>query len=170
MTDSPSKDEKKARGQAINRDLIRDLADLLDETRLSEIEIEQNGMRVRVARLATSTQVHTVAQSASPRPTPLSDPAGVPDADASPGDPADWAAHPGVVTSPMVGTAYVAPEPGAAAFVKVGDEVSEGQTLMIVEAMKTMNPIPAPKGGRVTKILVSDAQPVEFGEPLMILE
>jgi acetyl-CoA carboxylase biotin carboxyl carrier protein len=96
----------------------------------------------------------------SPPPAPgVTDPA-----------PASDAGHPGAVTSPMVGTAYVAPQPGAAPFVQLGAEVTEGQTLLIVEAMKTMNPIPAPKAGKVTKILVSDGQPVEFGEPLMIVE
>jgi acetyl-CoA carboxylase biotin carboxyl carrier protein len=119
VSDSPSGPDKKAKGQAINRDLIRDLADLLDETRLSEIEIEQNGMRVRVARQASGVEIGVPAPA--PRPMPQSDPAGVPHADAPQGDPSDWAHHPGVVTSPMVGTAYVAPEPGAPAFVKVGD-------------------------------------------------
>jgi acetyl-CoA carboxylase biotin carboxyl carrier protein len=144
---------------AIDSDLIRELARLLDETGLSEIEFERDGQRVRVAR-----QGQMVAVAPPPRP-PLEAPA--PLAEAAPLDPAK---HPGVVTSPMVGTAYMGPEPGARPFVEVGSRVAAGDTLLIVEAMKTMNQIPAPRGGTVIQILIADGQPVEFGEPLMILE
>jgi acetyl-CoA carboxylase biotin carboxyl carrier protein len=144
---------------AIDPDLIRELARLLDETGLSEIEFERDGQRVRVARQAQMVAV------APPRP-PVEAPAPLADA-AVPLDPAK---HPGVVTSPMVGTAYMGPEPGARPFVEVGSRVAAGDTLLIVEAMKTMNQIPAPRGGTVIQILIADGQPVEFGEPLMILE
>jgi len=146
-------------GPAIHKNLIRELADLLTETELSEIEIEQSGLRLRVARQLNGT----VAVAAAAPAAPAAPAAG----DSSEGDLAN---HPGVVTSPMVGTIYVAPEPEAAPFVKVGQSVSEGDTLVIVEAMKTMNHIPAPRSGVVTRILVSDGQPIEFGEPLAIIE
>jgi acetyl-CoA carboxylase biotin carboxyl carrier protein len=146
--------------------LIRDLAELLKETGLSEIEIEREGMRVRVAR-----QVATAALYAPPAGAPSTAPAtlaaGAPAAAAGLADPAK---HPGAVPSPMVGTAYLAPEPDAAPFVQVGTRVTQGQTLMIIEAMKTMNHIPAPKAGVVMAILVGNGQPVEFGEPLAIIE
>lgn len=148
----------------IDPELIRELAELLKETDLSEIEVEQEHLRIRVAR--TITVAAPVAMHAAPAqiaPAPMV-PAAVP---AEGGDPAK---HPGAVLSPMVGTAYRAPEPGAKAFVEVGAQVRAGQTLMIVEAMKTMNAIPAPKAGTVKEILVEDGQPVEFGEPLMIIE
>jgi acetyl-CoA carboxylase biotin carboxyl carrier protein len=138
---------------AIDKELIRELAQLLDETKLTEIEIERDGLRVRVGRGATAVA------AAAPAPAPA--------AAAAPADPAK---HPGAVTSPMVGTAYMGPAPGAKPFVDVGSKVVAGETLLIVEAMKTMNQIPAPRSGTVTKILIEDAQPVEFGEPLMIIE
>jgi acetyl-CoA carboxylase biotin carboxyl carrier protein len=152
-----SKDEKPA-ADPLEGKLIRDLAAILEETGLSEIEIEKAGLRIRVART-----VHIVA--AAPAPA-----AGSAPARAAGGKGSDISSHPGLVTSPMVGTAYAAPSPGAAAFVKVGDMVTEGQTLLIIEAMKTMNQIPAPRAGRVTQIIISDGQPVEFGEPLMVIE
>jgi acetyl-CoA carboxylase biotin carboxyl carrier protein len=139
---------------------IRDLAELLTETGLTEIEIEQNGARIRVSRqsgVAMSAPVH-VAHATS-----VSAPAASAEATAPKGPPA------GAVTSPMVGTVYVAPEPGAQPFVKVGQTVKEGDTLLIVEAMKTMNPILAPRGGTVTEINVNDAQPVEFGQTLLVI-
>lgn len=148
-------------GRDIDQNLIRELAGLLTETDLSEIEIEQNGVRVRVARTLTVT-------AAAPAPVAAAASAAAPQAGA--GQSAEPALQPGTVTSPMVGTAYLSPEPGAPAFVEVGSTVREGQTLMIVEAMKTMNQIPAPKAGTVTAILVEDGQPVEFGEPLVIIE
>ncbi len=142
--------------------LIRELALLLDETSLSEIEIERAGLRVRVARnISIATSMPAIVQSAAPA-------AAAPVAAAAPA--ADLSKHPGVVPSPMVGTAYWAPEPGAKPFVEVGSKVSAGQTLLIIEAMKTMNQIPSPRAGTVTQILVEDGQPVEFGEPLMIIE
>ncbi|HTO67860.1 MAG TPA: acetyl-CoA carboxylase biotin carboxyl carrier protein [Bradyrhizobium sp.] len=140
--------------------LIRELALLLDETSLSEIEIERAGLRVRVARnISVAAAV----------PMPIQHAAAVPAA-AAPSAAADLSNHPGVVPSPMVGTAYWAPEPGAKPFIEVGTKVSVGQTLLIIEAMKTMNQIPSPRAGTVTQILVEDGQPVEFGEPLVIIE
>jgi acetyl-CoA carboxylase biotin carboxyl carrier protein len=141
---------------AIDHDLIRELAKLLDETGLTEIEYERDGQRVRVARGGVAV---VPAASASPAT-----------AAAAQSAPADPAKHPGVVTSPMVGTAYRGPEPGARPFVEVGSRVRAGEALLIVEAMKTMNQIPAPRGGTVIQILIEDGQPVEFGEPLMIIE
>ena len=143
--------------------LIRELALLLDETSLTEIEVERAGLRVRVARnISIAASVPTMVAPASP--------AAVAAATAAPSAAADLAKHPGVVPSPMVGTAYWAPEPGAKPFVEVGTKVSAGQTLLIIEAMKTMNQIPSPRAGTVTQILVEDGQPVEFGEPLVIIE
>jgi acetyl-CoA carboxylase biotin carboxyl carrier protein len=135
--------------------LIRELASLLDETNLTEIEIERAGLRVRVARNLTVAAAVPAAIA----------PAGAPAAAA-----ADVATHPGLVPSPMVGTVYWASEPGAKPFVEIGARVSVGQTLLIIEAMKTMNQIPSPRAGTVTQILVEDGQPVEFGEPLVIIE
>jgi acetyl-CoA carboxylase biotin carboxyl carrier protein len=146
---------------AIDRELIHELADLLEETGLDEIEIEQNGMRVRVARNSPVMHVATGPEQAALTPVPVPVPAPAP---------ADPAKHPGAVTSPMVGTAYRAAEPGAKPFVEVGSQVKLGDTLLIVEAMKTMNQIPAPKAGTVMQILFEDGQPVEYGEPLMIIE
>ena len=147
--------------------LVRELALLLDETSLTEIEIERAGLRVRVAR-NISIAAHmpaAVPMAAAPGyvAAPLTAPAAAPAV-------ADLSKHPGVVPSPMVGTAYWAPEPGAKPFIEVGAKVSAGQTLLIIEAMKTMNQIPSPRAGTVTQILVEDGQPVEFGEPLVIIE
>jgi acetyl-CoA carboxylase biotin carboxyl carrier protein len=138
--------------------LIRELALLLDETNLTEIEIERAGLRVRVARNISIA----AAMPASYAP-------GAPVASAPP-PVADLAKHPGVVPSPMVGTVYWASEPGAKPFIEVGAKVAAGQTLLIIEAMKTMNQIPAPRAGTVTQILVEDGVPVEYGEPLVIIE
>jgi len=143
----------------VDQDMIRELAALLSETGLTEIEVDQNGMRVRVARTAAVQSVGVAPAPMAAAPAPAAD---------SGAAPTDSLA--GAVTSPMVGTAYVSPEPGAAAFVQEGDTVSKGQTLLIVEAMKTMNPIPAPRAGKVTRVLVNDGQPVEFGEPLLVIE
>jgi acetyl-CoA carboxylase biotin carboxyl carrier protein len=145
---------------AIDHDLIRELAKLLEETGLTEIEVEADDFRIRVARTAAGA-----AASASVVSAPLSSPVIMPIPTS-----VDLAKHPGAVTSPMVGTAYLGPEPGARPFVEVGSEVRLGQTLLIVEAMKTMNQIPAPRAGKVVQILIADGQPVEFGEPLMIIE
>jgi len=131
------------------------------ETGLTEIEIEQDGRRVRVARGATAT-----ATPAAVRVEVAPSPAAA-DIAAKPMDPSK---HPGVVISPMVGTAYAAPEPGAKPFIDIGTTVKAGDTLLIVEAMKTMNQIPAPRAGTVIQILFEDGQPVEFGEPLVIIE
>jgi len=146
----------------IDHELIRDLARLLDETGLTEIEFEQDGLRVRVGRQAPAVAVSAPPQIHVP-PPPVAAPAPA----ALSGDPMK---HPGVVTSPMVGTAYLAPEPGARLFVNVGSVVNVGDTLLIIEAMKTMNQIPAPRAGTVMQILIEDGHPVEFGEPLMIIE
>ena len=135
--------------------LIRELALLLDETSLTEIEIERAGLRVRVARnVSIAASVPAAFHPAASAPAAV----------------ADLAKHPGVVPSPMVGTAYWASEPGAKPFIEVGSKVSVGQTLLIIEAMKTMNQIPSPRAGTVTQILIEDGQPVEFGEPLVIIE
>lgn len=144
--------------------MIRDLADLLNETGLSEIEIERDGLRLRVAR-----QITVAAAMSAASPVAVAS-VGVASAANAPGPVADPAQHPGTVKSPMVGTAYRSPEPGAAAFIEIGSRVAQGQTLLIIEAMKTMNHIPAPKAGTVSAILVDNGQPVEFGEPLVIIE
>ena len=144
---------------------IRELAAILHETGLTEIEIEKADVRLRVSRAASSV-VQTAAPVAS-APAPVASEPAISET----GAPArDLSSHPGAVPSPMVGTAYLAPSPGSEPFIKKGDQVSAGQTLMIIEAMKTMNPIAAPRGGVVAEIVVSDSQPVEFGEPLVIIE
>jgi len=156
--------EEKTTGKFSSEDsaLIRELALLLDETSLTEIEIERAGLRVRVAR---NVSIATAMPASLPLSAPL--PAAVATA-AAVGT--DFSNHPGVVPSPMVGTVYWAPEPGAKPFIEVGAKVAAGQTLLIIEAMKTMNQIPSPRAGTVTQILVEDGQPVEFGEPLVIIE
>jgi acetyl-CoA carboxylase biotin carboxyl carrier protein len=158
--DNKSADNSAANLKSDDSALIRELALLLDETSLTEIEIERAGLRVRVARNITVS----AAMPASFQPVAAAA------AVAAPAAGADLAKHPGVVPSPMVGTAYWAPEPGAKPFIDVGTKVSAGQTLLIIEAMKTMNQIPSPRAGTVTQILVEDGQPVEFGEPLVIIE
>jgi acetyl-CoA carboxylase biotin carboxyl carrier protein len=160
--DNKSADKSAANLQSDDSTLIRELALLLDETSLTEIEIERAGLRVRVARNISVS----AAMPASFQPAPAA--AAAMAAASAAG--ADLAKHPGVVPSPMVGTAYWAPEPGAKPFIEVGTKVSAGQTLLIIEAMKTMNQIPSPRAGTVTQILVEDGQPVEFGEPLVIIE
>jgi acetyl-CoA carboxylase biotin carboxyl carrier protein len=140
-------------------DVVRSLAKLLDETGLTEIEIEEAGRRIRVARAPAATFVTPSAVATPPRVQPV--------AAERPADPTE---HPGVVLSPMVGSAYRAPEPGAKPFVDIGTRVKVGDTLLIIEAMKTLNQIPAPRAGTVTQILFEDGQPVEFGESLMIIE
>ena len=156
----------KRRATELNeQDLIRELAKLLDETHLTEIEVEREGLRVRVARQAVT---HVVGSgNAHVPPIPATAPAPAIAIVPGAGDPAK---HPGVVSSPMVGTAFRSPQPGAKAFVDIGSAVKAGDTLLIVEAMKTMNQIPAPRGGVVTQILFEDGQPVEYAEPLMIIE
>ena len=142
--------------------LVRQLAELLDETKLSEIEVEDGGRKIRVARTMTA-----VAAPAQAFAAPAAAAAAAPVSAAPPAAPAD---HPGAIKSPMVGTVYLAPSPEAAVFVNVGDSVAEGDTLVIVEAMKVMNPILAARGGKVTQILVSTGQPVEYDQPLIIVE
>lgn len=144
----------------IDEDAVRKLAALLEDTGLAEIEYESGGQRVRLARNGVAPATMTYA--AAPVPAAASAPAAAPAA--------DDAKHPGAVLSPMVGTAYLASQPGAAPFIKLGDSVAAGQTLLIIEAMKTFNPIRSPKAGKVVKINITDGQPVEFGEPLMIVE
>jgi acetyl-CoA carboxylase biotin carboxyl carrier protein len=159
--DDKSAAKSKSDSKSDDSALIRELALLLAETNLTEIEIERAGLRVRVARnISIAASVPSAAVQA------VAAPAAAPAAAAA----ADLAKHPGVVPSPMVGTAYWAPEPGAKPFIEVGSKVSAGQTLLIIEAMKTMNQIPSPRAGTVTQILIEDGQPVEFGEPLVIIE
>jgi acetyl-CoA carboxylase biotin carboxyl carrier protein len=151
--------------KTFDHEQIRQLAEILTETGLTEIEVEQNGMKVRVAREAATAQ-QPLAPAAAPPPAPAETPAASP-ANA-PAAAAQRAA--GTVHSPMVGTAYHAPSPEAAPFVQVGSKVKAGQTIMIIEAMKTMNQIPAPHSGTVTAILVGNGEPVEYDEPLMVIE
>jgi acetyl-CoA carboxylase biotin carboxyl carrier protein len=143
----------------VDHELIQELTKLLEENGLSEIEIEQDGMRVRVARNAVAAPALTRAAPPAVQAMAESSPALL-----------DPAKHPGTVTSPMVGTAYAAPEPGAKPYIAVGATVKAGDTLMIIEAMKTMNQVPAPRAGTVIQILFEDGQPVEFGQPLVIIE
>ena len=145
----------------VDHELIHELTKLLDETGLTEIEIEQDGRRVRVARGATASAAPAALRvEVAPSPAAANTAAQL----------IDPSKHPGVVISPMVGTAYAASEPGAKPFIDIGTAVKAGDTLLIVEAMKTMNQIPAPRAGTVIQILFEDGQPVEFGEPLVIIE
>jgi len=146
----------------IDGKIIRELAEIMNETGLGEIEVESGSHRLRVSK--GSTGVTTIAAApavaAPAAPAPAAAEPAAPSADN----------HPGAIKSPMVGTAYLAPEPSAANFISVGDSIAEGQTILIVEAMKTMNPIAAPRGGKVVDILVANEEPVEFGQPLVIIE
>ncbi len=146
--------------QSPEQKIIRDLAELLNETGLSEIEIEKDGLKVRVARSLTIAASHLAAPVGAASATASS-------ASAAAGDPAK---HPGAVKSPMVGTAYRSPEPSAAPFIEIGSRVQQGETLLIIEAMKTMNQIPAPRSGTVTAVFFENGQPVEFGEVLAVIE
>ncbi|MGQ0456306.1 MAG: acetyl-CoA carboxylase biotin carboxyl carrier protein [Hyphomicrobium sp.] len=145
--------------------LIRELADLLNDTGLSEIEIEKSGLKIRVAK-TVAVAAAIAAPVHAPAPAAPASAAAAPTQTSS-GDPAK---HPGAVKSPMVGTAYRSPEPGAATFCEIGSKVNQGDTVLIIEAMKTMNQIPAPRSGTVTAILFENAQPVEYGEPLIVIE
>ena len=165
MAEQPKSPASSEPTGAIDPKLVRKLADILTSTGLTEIEVEQGGLRIRVAREIT---VAAAPMTYAAAPAPQYAPAPVPAAPvaAAPAAPVRGDA----VKSPMVGTVYLKPSPDADPFVKVGDKVAAGQTLLIVEAMKTMNPIPAPKAGTVIEIIVEDAQPVEFGEPLVVIE
>ncbi len=164
MASSPKEPSTPKGKPADERELIRELAMLLDETNLTEIEIERAGLRLRVARNISIAAAAPVAYQPAPA-TPATAPAPAVAAAA-----ADISKHPGAVPSPMVGTAYRASEPGAKPFIDVGSKVKIGDTLIIIEAMKTMNQIPSTRAGTVTQILVEDGQPVEFGEALVIIE
>ncbi|UAK25096.1 acetyl-CoA carboxylase biotin carboxyl carrier protein [Sphingomonas nostoxanthinifaciens] len=144
--------------------LVRQLAELLDDTNLTEIEVQDGERRIRVARTVTVAPMPApMAQVATPAPLAAAAPLAAP--------PAVEAAHnPGTIRSPMVGTVYLAASPGAPALSEIGKTVAAGDTLLIVEAMKVMNPIVAPKAGRITQILVDNAQPVEFDQPLVVVE
>lgn len=149
--------------------MIRELAELLNDTGLTEIEIEKSGLKIRVAKevhIAAAMPMGYAAVAHAQAAAPVASGDAKPQAAA----PGDLAKHPGAVKSPMVGTAYRSPEPGAALFCEVGSKVNQGDTLLIIEAMKTMNQIPAPRAGTVTAILFENAQPVEYGEPLIVLE
>lgn len=161
-----SEDKEAGRNMAtkragIDQQLIRDLAGILDETQLTEIEVELDDLKIRVARHAPSVQAFASPPAAAPAPQAAVQPQAVADKPVAAGF---------NVPSPMVGTAYLAPAPGAKPFVEIGQSVTEGQTLVIIEAMKTMNQIPSPRSGVVKAILVEDAQPVEYGEPLVVIE
>ncbi len=155
----------------VDQALIRAIAELLNEQNLAEIEIEREDLRVRVTRSYASSGVQQVmvpapvAAPAAPAPTAAAGSAAAIKATAD-----DLASNPGTLTSPMVGTAYLSPEPGKPAFVSVGSKVSEGQTILIIEAMKTMNQIPAHKSGTISRILVTDAAPIEYGQPLAVID
>lgn len=144
----------------IDGDLVKQLAGILNETGLTEIEYDTGSLKIRVAK-----SVHQTAVMAAPMPA-----MGHAVVAAAAAAPSDAANHPGCIKSPMVGVAYLSPEPGKPPFVKVGDQVAEGATLLLIEAMKTYNPVKAPKGGRVAQIIVADTSPVEFGEPLIVIE
>jgi acetyl-CoA carboxylase biotin carboxyl carrier protein len=148
----------------IDQALIRDLANILNDTDLTEIEVEQDDLRIRVSRLGTPQPVQAYAPPVMQAYEPAAQPVATAAADAAP------VINGFILTSPMVGTCYYSPAPGSPPFVEVGQTVKEGQTVLIIEAMKTMNQIPAPRSGKVTAIMVNDASPVEFGEPLLVIE
>jgi acetyl-CoA carboxylase biotin carboxyl carrier protein len=158
-------EKKPAAATGIDPELIKELAAILRDSGLTEIEVGHGDLKLRLSRAAAVVQAAPAAHAVMTHPV-----AAAPPAAPAPQAQEDLRHHPGAVTSPMVGTAYLSPEPDAPAFVKEGDVIAEGQTLMIVEAMKTFNPIPAPRAGVVKRILVADRQPVEFGEALVILE
>ena len=165
---APKKNQKNIE---INASSVRELAEILRDTELTEIEYETEFGRIRVAKELTVAPMHMsqpVANVAAPTPN-VSAPTAEQQESADSGTP-DWSTHPGLVKAPMVGTSYLAPQPGAPKFVEEGSSVAEGDTLMIIEAMKVMNPIKAPKGGVVKAVIIGDAEPVEFGQPLIVIE
>jgi len=162
-----SSNNKQGGGMNIDSKLVRELAELLGETGLSEIEVEDGDRKIRVARTISAAPVASVAVPAAP--APVAAPAAAPAAPAAPAEPAAPSMA-NAVKSPMVGTSYLAPEPGAAPFVSIGATVKIGDPLLIIEAMKVMNPITAERAGKVTAILVEDGQPVEFDQPLVVIE
>ncbi len=147
--------------------MIRELAELLNDTGLTEIEIEKSGLKIRVAKKISITAAAPQAYISAPVAGAATTPS---EANSATSAASDLSKHPGAVKSPMVGTAYRSPEPGAASFCEVGSKVNQGDTILIIEAMKTMNQIPAPRAGTIKAILVENAQPVEYGEPLIIIE
>lgn len=152
-----------SKNSVIDKETIRDLADILNETDLTDIEVEHGDLRIRVSRKVTVQAAATVMPAAAPvadAPAPV----------AAAAEPTKADLSKNAVPSPMVGTAYLAPAPGARNFIEVGAQVKEGQTLLIIEAMKTMNQIPSPRSGTVKSILIEDAQPVEYGMPLVVIE
>ena len=152
------------KNKGIDQSLIRDLANILNETDLTEIEVEQDDLRIRVSRAGTPHYVSAPMPAAAPAaPVAAAAPVAVSASDAA-------RSNKNAVTAPMVGTAYLSPAPGSRPFVEVGATVKEGQTILIIEAMKTMNQIPAPRSGKITEILVEDTAPVEYGEPLIVIE
>jgi acetyl-CoA carboxylase biotin carboxyl carrier protein len=157
--------DKKATADPIDARLVRRLAAILNDTGLTEIEVERGDLRIKVARNVAGAVAAPAVYAASSAPASATAAAPA----ASPAEPAPVRRDGDAVNSPMVGTVYLQPEPGAPPFIRTGDTVTEGQTLLIIEAMKTMNPIPAPRAGRITEILVIDGQPVEFGEPLVVI-
>lgn len=163
---TPSRSRSTSTKKTVNAAAVRELAELLDDTGLTEIEYEEGTTRIRVSRATTAAPAMPYPQAA-PAPAPAEQPAGglAPAAAET-----DLSSHPGAVTSPMVGTVYMAPEPGSPNFIAEGDTVSKGQTLMLVEAMKTFNEIKAPAAGTVKQILVENTQPVEFGDVLVVIE
>lgn len=150
--------------------LIRELAELLNDTGLTEIELEKSGLKIRVAKEVHVSAAMPMAYAPAPAALAAAAPAADVKSAAAPSSAADPAKHPGAVKSPMVGTAYRSPEPGAAVFCEIGSKVNQGDTVLIIEAMKTMNQIPAPRSGTVIAILFENAQPVEYGEPLIVIE
>ncbi|VAV95350.1 Biotin carboxyl carrier protein of acetyl-CoA carboxylase [hydrothermal vent metagenome] len=146
--------------------IIRELADILRETDLSDIEVERGDLKLKISRRAAK---QIISAGVMPQSAPMAQPQPMAPETPAPDSAVDMSAHPGALLSPMVGTAYLSPEPGKSAFVKIGDQVSEGDTLMLIEAMKTFNPIAATKAGKVIDIIVEDGQPVEFDEPLIII-
>lgn len=166
MASKPTSSRAKAASKSSSEtSLVKELANILNETDLAEIEMKKGDLKIRVSKHVGGTVMQTIAA-----PVPAAAPASAPSPVAvAPATKADAGAHPGAVKSPMVGTAYVRPSPDADAFVKVGDKVKEGDTILLVEAMKTFNPITAPKSGKIEALLVEDAQPVEFGETLFII-